>query len=96
MDTILIERSPAPSKLEVLGVDTWPCRNLEPGDHTRLYTLGEECCLICGKAVLHQEAEEPLAAQRGDLLLIPSGSKVRWEVIQPVTYQFRPLEPVNI
>ncbi len=86
MERVLIEKAPSPSKLEVLGVESWPPERLSPGRHVRDYPAGEECCLSEGEAVLHCNGQtEEVAA--GDLLFIPRGVTVVWEVAAGIEYR---------
>ena len=92
METILVERSPAPSKLEVLGIDEWLLQTLAPGKHSRTHSVAEQCYLIMGELELCQDDTTPILIKRGDLFIIPAPSQVVWNVIRPVEYQYYYLE----
>lgn len=91
MERVLIEKAPSPSKLEVLGVESWPPERFSLGRHVRDYAASEECCLSEGEAVLHCNGQtEEVAA--GDLLFIPRGVTVVWEVAAEVESRRRTVD----
>lgn len=88
VERVLVERAPSPGKLEVLGAEDWPLERFPPGRHVRDYAAGEECYLVEGEAVLRCDGQtEEVAA--GDLLFIPRGLTVAWEVAAEIEYHRR-------
>ncbi len=88
MNDVLVERSPSPGKIEVLGADSWPLKKLAAGQYTRTYATSEECYIAEGKAVLScGRTIEAVAA--GDLVFIPQGLTVTWEVPAEIEYHWR-------
>lgn len=88
MSGVLVEKSPAPGKLEVLGIEGWALGKLAPGEYTRTYDNAEECCIVEGEAVL-RSASGAVEVAAGDLVFIPHGTEVTWEVAAGVEYRWR-------
>ena len=90
MDTILVEKSPSHRKLDVLGTDGWPLKKLVPGKYTHTYKASEECYISAGEAILSCELQPtPVSVSEGDLLFIPQGLTVTWQVIIAIEYHWR-------
>ncbi len=89
MNRILVEKSPSPGKIEVLGADVWPLKKLAAGKHTHTYTANEECYVIEGDAVLSCAAQTAEPVSDGDLVFIPQGLTVTWEVAAGIEYRRR-------
>ncbi len=96
MDTILLEKSPAPGKLEVLNVDAWPLKKFPVGEHFQHHKLSEKCYIVAGKVKLVAEDQKSLTAWQGDLFIISADSKVRWCVIEAIEYHYYQTPLVNI
>ena len=89
MDRILVEKSPSPGKLDVLGVDTWPRKKLPAGRYTHTYAENEDCYVTEGRAVLSCNTPTTETVADGDLVFIPRGLTVTWEVPDEVRYCYR-------
>ena len=90
MNQILIEKSPSPGKLEVLGVESWPTQTMLVGKHTHHCKGNEEYYVSAGKAILDCGSHPGETIGDGDLVFIPQGLTVTWDVIDTVECHRRP------
>ena len=90
MDRILVEKSPSPSKLEVLGVESWPTKTMAVGKYTYHCESNEEYYVSTGKATIDCGSHLRETLGEGDLVFIPQGLTVTWEVIDAVECHRRP------
>ena len=60
MGPILVERSPSPMKLDVIGVYDWPIWNKEPSTFPWIYDQKETCYLLEGEAVVMHDGVAPM------------------------------------
>ena len=88
MNRILIEKSPSPHKIDVLGAETWPLKRITAGRYTRSYTTSEECYIVAGTATLACEAQNTETVNGGDLVFIPRGLTVTWDIAKAVEYHW--------
>ncbi len=89
MNHVLIEKSPSPSKIDVLGAEAWPLKKLAAGRHTHTYAASEDCYVTEGEAVLSCATQTAETVADGDLIFIPQGLTVTWEVAAEVEYRRR-------
>ena len=89
MNHILIEKSPSPSKLDVLGIEAWPHRKLAAGCYTHTYTANEDCYVTAGEAILSCGVSPPETVADGDLVFIPRNLTVTWDVADEIEYHYR-------
>lgn len=81
---ILLERNPAPVKLEVLGVYDWPIRRKEASSFPWTYQQQETCYILRGKFTVTPDGGEPQSFKRGDLITFPKGLSCTWDIEKDV------------
>ena len=81
---ILLERNPAPAKLEVLGVYDWPIWRKEASSFPWTYQQQETCYVLRGRFSVTPEDGETQHFKRGDLITFPQGMKCVWDIEQDV------------
>ncbi len=88
---ILLERNPAPAKLEVLGVYDWPIWRKEASSFPWTYQQQETCYIVRGKFTVTPEGGQPQNFKRGDLITFPQGLNCYWVIEEDVEkhYDYR-------
>ena len=89
MADIKIERNPAESTLEQLGVRGWPIWTKEVSTFDWSYDEPETCYFLEGDVVVTPDAGDPVTIGRGDLVTFPSGMSCTWNVRKPVRKHYR-------
>jgi uncharacterized cupin superfamily protein len=84
MPEIIVEHNPDASKLEKLGVLSWPIWTCEPSEFPWNYDSSETCYLLDGDVIVTADGGTPVAIKAGDLVVFPEGMSCRWQVIQTV------------
>ena len=81
---ILLERKPAPAKLDVIGVYDWPIWRKEVSEFPWQYDRQETCYVLRGRFVVTPEGGEPQEFRRGDLITFPAGLRCTWQILEDV------------
>jgi len=81
---ILLERNPAPVKLDVLGVYDWPIWRKEASSFPWTYQQQETCYILRGKFTVTPDGGEPQSFKRGDLITFPKGLSCTWDIEKDV------------
>ena len=71
------------SKLDTLGVRSWPIRTCEVSEFPWEYAEKETCLLLEGDVEVNTE-EETVRFGVGDFVVFPKGLKCTWKVMKPV------------
>ncbi|MBD3378924.1 MAG: DUF861 domain-containing protein [Candidatus Omnitrophica bacterium] len=88
MSEIHIER-PDRSKLDAMGVDSWPIWEKEVSTFPWSYGESETCYILEGKARVTPENGESVEFGPGDLVVFPSGMSCTWEISSPIKKHYR-------
>ena len=81
---ILLERKPAPAKLDVIGVYDWPIWRKEVSEFPWQYDRQETCYVLRGRFIVTPEGGEPQEFQSGDLITFPAGLRCTWQILEDV------------
>lgn len=84
VSSIRVERQPSPTRLQELGVATWPIWSKEISTFPWTYTENETCYFLAGKVLVHDSHGESVEVGAGDLVTFPAGLSCTWQVIEPV------------
>lgn len=84
MSEIKVESRPSRSRLDELGVQSWPIWTKEVSTFPWSYDSAETCYLLEGEVVVTPDGGEPVKIGEGDLVTFPSGMSCTWEVRRPV------------
>ena len=90
MSKITIEHNPDSTRLNVLGVSSWPTWSKEVSKFPWTYSEQEVAYVLEGEVVVTPQGGEPVTFGKGDLVTFPAGMSCTWEVKQPLRkhYQF--------
>ncbi len=84
MSRVLIEHSPSPMKLEVIGVDDWPVVREAPGSY-RKYCVNTETSYITRGAGDIRVADEPaIRFGAGDLVTVMPDTECAWNITEEI------------
>ncbi|MDD5634775.1 MAG: cupin domain-containing protein [Candidatus Omnitrophica bacterium] len=83
MDKIVIEK-PDKTKLEALGVNSWPIWQKGKSRFDWSYDERETCYILEGRAEVETEAGSVVEFGKGDLVIFPAGMNCVWEIKQPI------------
>jgi len=91
MSDITIEHNPAPAKLDVMAVDSWPIWEKEISTFDWTYDQTEVCYVLEGEVIVTPKGGEPVHIQEGDLVTFPAGMECVWEIKSPIRkhYNFK-------
>lgn len=84
MSNIVVEHSPAQSRLDALGVAKWPTWSKENSVFPWFFHEQEIAWILEGECVITPEGGAPVIFGKGDLVTFPAGMKCSWEVRQPL------------
>ncbi|KAJ8759678.1 hypothetical protein K2173_009768 [Erythroxylum novogranatense] len=86
---VKIEKNPPQSKLDELGVSTWPKWKGEPGRIPWTFKATETMYLLEGKVTVAVDGHEgSFEIGAGDLVVFPKGMKIIWDVIEAVNKRY--------
>ncbi|PKI62448.1 hypothetical protein CRG98_017254 [Punica granatum] len=90
---VKVERSPPQSRLEGLGVSTWPTWSSGPSKFPWTFKSTETMYLVEGKVKVHvvvdgQEEEDWFEIGGGDLVVFPKGMNIVWNVVEAVNKHY--------
>lgn len=83
MDKIIIER-PDGSRLEELGVRSWPIWEKEVSKFDWSYSGKETCYILEGTAEVTPEEGDTVQFGAGDLVIFPDGMDCVWDIKSPI------------
>jgi len=88
MSMIKIEK-PDRTKLDDLGVDSWPVWEKEVSRFDWSYDDKETCYLLEGKVVVEPESGDPVEFGAGDLVVFEKGLNCVWDIKEPVRKHYK-------
>lgn len=89
MGDIIVEKNPAPSRIDDLGARHWPTWEKEVSEFPWTYDERETCLLLEGEVTVTPEGGEPVRFGAGDLVTFPAGMRCTWKVSKPVRKHYR-------
>jgi len=84
MNSIVVEHSPEPSRLDTLGVSKWPTWTKEVSVFQWHFLEQEIAYILEGECIITPADGAPVSFGKGDLVTFPAGMKCTWEVKQPL------------
>ena len=86
----ILVTSPCPeSKIEELGIQSWPIWTCEASSFDWTYDDKETCLLLEGEVTVTPERGQPVKFGAGDLVTFPAGMNCKWDIHQAVRKHFR-------
>ena len=89
MSQIIVEKNPAQTKLDSLGVSKWPTWKKEVSTFPWHFLEQEQAYILEGECVITPEGGSPVSFGKGDLVTFPAGMKASWEVKQPLHKHYK-------
>lgn len=86
---VIVEKNPAQSKLEEMGVSKWPTWQKEVSVFPWSFLEEEKAYILEGECVITPEGGKPVKFGKGDLVTFPAGMKASWEVKQPLHKHYK-------
>jgi hypothetical protein len=84
LSRVLIENSPSPLKLEVLGVDDWPVAMEPAGESERYCPHTETSYIESGAGHILVEGDTPLEFAAGDLVTVMPDTRCVWNITEAI------------
>lgn len=84
VNKITVEKNPAPSRLETLGVSKWSTWQKEVSVFPWTFPEQEIAYILDGECVITPTGGAAVTFGKGDLVTFPAGITVNWEVKQPL------------
>ncbi|MEA3488971.1 MAG: cupin domain-containing protein [Candidatus Omnitrophota bacterium] len=88
MDKIIIEK-PDDSRLEELGVSSWPVWRKEVSRFPWSYDEQETCYILEGSAKVEPDRGESVEFGAGDMVIFPKGMNCTWEITAPIRKHYK-------
>ena len=86
---ITVEKNPAQSRLDTLGVSKWPTWQKEVSTFDWTFPEQEIAYILAGECVITPKDGAPVSFGKGDLVTFPAGLNVSWQVIQPLDKHYK-------
>ena len=86
---ITVEKNPAQSHLDTLGVSKWPTWQKEVSTFDWTFPEQEIAYILAGECVITPKDGAPVSFGKGDLVTFPAGLKASWQVIQPLHKHYK-------
>lgn len=84
MPRVLVERSPSPMKLDVLGVEDWPLVVEPAGRVVRHCPTTETSYIASGAGEISVRGEEPVPFAAGDLVTVMPDTECAWDITEEI------------
>lgn len=81
---IVVEHLPEQSKLDSLGVKSWPIWTKEVSTFPWSYSEKEIAYILEGEVTVTPSHGEPVSFGKGDLVTFPSGLICTWQIKKPL------------
>ncbi|MGD1854856.1 MAG: cupin domain-containing protein [Leptolyngbyaceae cyanobacterium] len=88
MNTIHIEHQPSQSKLDAMGIFSWPIWQKDVSEFSWHYDDRETCYLLAGSVTVTPEGGEPVSIEKGDLVIFPAGMSCIWRIDTAVSKHY--------
>lgn len=81
---------PDESRLQALGVSTWPIWTKEISEFPWHYDSTETCYILAGEVTVTPDQGEPVLIRAGQLVTFPAGMSCTWKITSDIRkhYQF--------
>lgn len=89
MSKITVEHNPDSSRLDALGVSSWPTWSKEVSTFPWTYSDQEVAYVLEGEVIVTPKGGDPVKFGKGDLVTFPAGMACTWEVKQPLRKHYR-------
>ena len=86
---ITVEKNPAQSRLEILGVSKWATWQKEVSVFPWTFPEQEIAFILEGECVITPTGGSPVTFGKGDLVTFPAGMTASWEVKQPLHKHYK-------
>lgn len=84
VNKITVEKNPAQSRLNALGVSKWATWQKEVSVFPWMFPEQEIAYILEGECVITPTGGSPVTFGKGDLVTFPAGLSASWEVKQPL------------
>ncbi|MES2181921.1 MAG: cupin domain-containing protein [Pseudomonadota bacterium] len=84
VNKITVEKNPAQSRLDTLGVSKWATWQKEVSVFPWVFPEQEIAYILAGECVITPTGGSPVTFGKGDLVTFPAGMTASWEVKQPL------------
>ncbi|NOT65824.1 MAG: cupin domain-containing protein [Methylotenera sp.] len=89
MNAIIVEKNPAQTKLDTLGVSKWPTWQKEVSTFDWTFHEQEIAYILDGECVITPIGGAAVTFAKGDLVTFPAGMKASWEVKKPLHKHYK-------
>jgi uncharacterized protein len=86
---INVDKHPAQSKLQELGLANWSIWTKEISEFPWHYDRQETCYFLEGEVIVVPESGQPQPMGKGDLVIFPAGMSCTWKVLKAVKKHYR-------
>ena len=84
MPRVLLEKSPSPMKLDVLGAEDWPLVVEPVGRMVRYCPATETSYIADGAGEISVQGEEPVRFCAGDLVTVMPDTECAWNITEEI------------
>lgn len=89
MNAIIVEKNPAQTELDALGVSKWPTWQKEVSTFDWTFHEQEIAYILDGECVITPIGGAAVTFGKGDLVTFPAGMKASWEVKKPLHKHYK-------
>lgn len=89
MSQIIVEKNPAQTKLDGLGVSKWSTWKKEVSTFPWTFLEQEIAYILEGECIITPTGGSPVHFGKGDLVTFPAGMTASWEVVQPLHKHYK-------
>jgi len=89
MKEIKVEKQPSETRLQELGVKSWPTWTKEVSEFPWEYDSEETCYILEGEVIVTPEGGQPVKIKAGDLVTFPEGMKCVWKILKDIRKHYR-------
>lgn len=86
---IIVEHNPDASRLQSLGVNSWPTWSKEPSTFPWSYSEQEIAYVLEGEVTITPDDGNPVSFGKGDLVTFPAGLNCTWNVTKSLRKHYR-------
>ncbi|KAJ3680001.1 hypothetical protein LUZ60_016279 [Juncus effusus] len=88
--SITVERNPSQSRLQQLGIKSWPKWGCPPGKFPVKYDAQQTCYFVRGRIkAFIKGSEDSIEFGAGDLVVFPKGMSCTWDVSVAVDKHYK-------
>ncbi len=89
MPRVLLEKSPSPMKLEVLGVEVWPLTHHPVARWDRYLQQTETSYIVSGAGEIRVQNEDPVQFTAGDLITVMPDTECVWHITEAIERHYK-------